>query len=110
MDKELKSKWVAALRSGNYKQATNTLRSDEGAFCCLGVLLDISNKGEWAAEGLYVVEWGYDGDPLVSCEGDLDSLRKDFDISLETEKTLIDMNDNHGKDFGAIAEYVESAL
>lgn len=29
-------KWIAALRSGNYNQTTNTLK-DECGYCCLGV-------------------------------------------------------------------------
>lgn len=37
--------WIAALRSGNYPQATGCLRSDNG-YCCLGVLADL-NGAEW---------------------------------------------------------------
>ena len=37
MDKELKAKWIKALRSGKYKQARSALVSDRG-YCCLGVL------------------------------------------------------------------------
>lgn len=40
MKPEIKEKWVAALRSGEYTQATGYLRTKEG-FCCLGVLCDI---------------------------------------------------------------------
>jgi hypothetical protein len=38
VDKELKAKWVAALRSGEYRQAKNRLKDESGAMCCLGVL------------------------------------------------------------------------
>lgn len=34
-------KWVAALRSGEYKQAQNQLRTDEG-YCCLGVACELA--------------------------------------------------------------------
>lgn len=37
MDKELKDKWVAALRSGEYKQGRRKLFYGIG-YCCLGVL------------------------------------------------------------------------
>jgi hypothetical protein len=37
MPKAMKEKWVAALRSGEYRQATGALTKD-GGFCCLGVL------------------------------------------------------------------------
>jgi hypothetical protein len=40
MKKSIKKKWVTALRSGKYKQATGLLRVDD-AFCCLGVLCNL---------------------------------------------------------------------
>lgn len=43
MNKEIKDKWVAALRSGEYKQTKGKLRDDSG-FCCLGVLCDLVRK------------------------------------------------------------------
>lgn len=49
MNPELKSKWLEALRSGRFEQATNALRSEAG-FCCLGVLCEISRMGEWNNE------------------------------------------------------------
>lgn len=36
LDPEFKAKWVAALRSGDYKQAQGRLYTGEG-YCCLGV-------------------------------------------------------------------------
>jgi hypothetical protein len=38
MDKQIKDKWLKALRSGRYKQGTGTLVDDTGMYCCLGVL------------------------------------------------------------------------
>lgn len=40
MNEEIKAKWIAALRSGDYVQGRNGLRK-EGKYCCLGVLCDI---------------------------------------------------------------------
>lgn len=37
MPKEMKQRWVDALRSGKYKQAQGALEKD-GGYCCLGVL------------------------------------------------------------------------
>lgn len=37
MPKDMKEKWVAALRSGEYRQAAGALTKD-GGYCCLGVL------------------------------------------------------------------------
>ena len=45
MNEDIKSEWVSALRSGDYKQGIGYLRVDN-EFCCLGVLCDIAvNKG-----------------------------------------------------------------
>ena len=38
MDKDLKAKWCAALRSGEYRQAIGRLINAGGAMCCMGVL------------------------------------------------------------------------
>jgi hypothetical protein len=39
MSKELRDKWVSALRSGEYAQGTGALyKADENSYCCLGVL------------------------------------------------------------------------
>lgn len=40
MREGVKDRWVAALRSGDYKQTRETLRDCDG-FCCLGVLCDL---------------------------------------------------------------------
>jgi hypothetical protein len=49
MNPAIKTQWVAALRSGEYQQGRNFLRTDEG-FCCLGVLCDLAAK---ASIGVY---------------------------------------------------------
>lgn len=48
MKKSVAMKWVKALRSGKYKQGEPMkLKDSNGEFCCLGVLCDISGKGEF---------------------------------------------------------------
>lgn len=50
MSPEVKAKWVDALRSGEYEQGQNRLRTKD-SFCCLGVLCDLFLKegrgGKW---------------------------------------------------------------
>ena len=42
MTPELKAKWCAALRSGDYQQGRHTLHNlKDDTYCCLGVLTDI---------------------------------------------------------------------
>ena len=40
MDQKIAEKWVAALRSGEYKQGQDRLK-DGDRYCCLGVLCDL---------------------------------------------------------------------
>lgn len=42
MKREIKFRWVEALRSGKYRQGRNYLHDREGNFCCLGVLCDLA--------------------------------------------------------------------
>ena len=56
MNKDIRDNWVAALRSGMYKQGTGVLRqkSQDGrdGFCCLGVLCDVYDPDpEWIDPG-----------------------------------------------------------
>jgi hypothetical protein len=54
MNPDVKAKWLAALRSGRFKQATGALRRNltvdgrnlpvDYAYCCLGVLCEIAVK------------------------------------------------------------------
>lgn len=47
MDPKIKQQWVAALRSGEYKQGAGALHrfSEAGdTYCCLGVLCDLAVK------------------------------------------------------------------
>ncbi len=41
MKKAIKALWIAALRSGEYKQGVNYLRDTDNNFCCLGVLCNL---------------------------------------------------------------------
>ncbi len=44
MKPEIKARWVAALRSGEYKQGQKMLKNLDGSFCCLGVLCELHAK------------------------------------------------------------------
>ena len=95
MKEEIKNKWVKALRSGEYAQGTGCLVED-GRFCCLGVLCDISetNKREWGSfAGLphSVKDWA-----------GMSSIFGHFGIST----CLSELNDS-GKTFIDIADVIE---
>jgi hypothetical protein len=45
--------FVAALRSGKYQQNTDDALRHGDAYSVLGVACDVSNLGEWSADGVY---------------------------------------------------------
>ena len=56
MKKNIKKKWLKALRSDKYVQGRNVLHCGENVFCCLGVLCELhrkENKGQWDGEYYY---------------------------------------------------------
>lgn len=88
MNPDIKARWVAALRSGEYKQGRGRLRSSANEFCCLGVLCNLHAQAnpEYAAmqseptlygggDGLppqTVTLWAgfglYENDPIINFE------------------------------------------
>lgn len=64
MKKELKDKWIAALRSGEYRQGKSKLKTDSGGYCCLGVLADICKLDlDHELSGYFYVTIGTEGYP-----------------------------------------------
>lgn len=97
MNAELKAKWVAALRSGDYKQTTGVLRLGD-AFCCLGVLCEVA--GVPAVEGGYRFSDGFVNFCILS-----GSMAKE--VGQQSASVLVDLNDN-GKPFTDIADWIEA--
>lgn len=50
IDDDMKGRWVAALRSGEYKQGRRRLRVGH-TYCCLGVLADLIDCNAWLRSG-----------------------------------------------------------
>lgn len=99
MDAELKAKWIAALRSGEYKQATGMLR-DEGCYCCLGVLAVVQD-----APASFFERHACSIGPSQSDAAEWPT----HWIPLATASTLSEMNDG-GADFPSIADHIEKNL
>jgi hypothetical protein len=64
MNPEIRARWTAALRSGDYQQGRSALRKGD-ELCCLGVLCDLAVKAGvlTAAPGEDGHCWRYDGVP-----------------------------------------------
>jgi hypothetical protein len=61
MNPEIKEKWINALRSEEYQQTQDNLKTDEG-YCCLGVLCDIyakENNVDWEKDFDEYTMFGY---------------------------------------------------
>jgi hypothetical protein len=120
MNPEVKAKWVAALRSGEYKQIQGRLHDEKG-FCCLGVLCAVSELGDWVmdeddeeekAQMAYVCEKSADSEvapnDVVEWAG---LLKPDPDISDGNLMTQIaSLNDYKKWTFAQIADAIEAQL
>lgn len=102
MDAELKTKWVAALRSGHYKQGAGRLRDGENNCCCLGVLCDIADPAGWKQCAGETV-WRHRGSTAI-IDRDLHE-----QLALTHTGELMGMNDG-GQPFAQIAKYIEKNL
>lgn len=95
MTKTLKTKWLAALRSGKYKQGRCALKED-GKFCCLGVLNDIAGARQ---------NYKFADERAKVCLVD-----GDYRAAQKAEDILIDLNDRKKFTFKRIAVWVENNL
>lgn len=123
---DLKAKWLAALRGGQYHQGTHLLRNsyDVGSYgyCCLGVLCDVKEPIGWHND--YCPQHSMSDDD----GGELNHKALDeLCITSEQMLTLIAMNDGsvtrqHGsrelvadfegnqQSFAQIADWIEANL
>lgn len=105
MNKQIKQKWVTALRSGHYKQGQRQLRTRENEFCCLGVLCNIHAQEhlDFATRQLSPVMY----DSAQAFLPDMVAQWAKIPYSVQLE--LAGMNDE-GKSFNQIANYIEKVL
>lgn len=98
-------KWIAALRSGKYRQTTGELatevRYENGKkaykFCCLGVMCMVNRKKANAYE-------------MVGSTMPKDEENEDGGISYASANYLTHLNDEKGLKFSKIANELEKAL
>lgn len=114
MDKEIKIKWLEALRSGKYIKGRNCLRKTtviDGitSYCCLGVLCDIVNPDAWKQRNVLtsdavqtiVISSHLNETGLPAFE-----IKESCQLNIRKCQTLAHMNDD-GKSFEEIAKYIE---
>lgn len=108
MKKELKERWVAALRSGEYKQTREYL-CDEQGWCCLGVLCNLVDKNKWISSPedceTYALEYDF-GDSRLNHEFPDEDWLVDIGLIPSLARDLAYKNDNY-ETFVDIADYIE---
>lgn len=91
MNAELKDKWLAALRSGEYQQTRSALKNEDG-YCCLGVLAHVYS-GDWGRDN----KKGYEKVREVLADK-------------YTLDSLMCLNDTEDLSFPAIADWIETNI
>jgi hypothetical protein len=111
MKADIKERWLVALRSGDYEQGVQSLKTKENKFCCLGVLCDLylqETQQEWneSKEGSVlckgwndylsteVIEWSglADNDPIID------------------DTNITKYNDILGYNFQQLADLIEKGI
>lgn len=118
MNQTVKQKWVDALRSGNYEQGRNALRSSNNEYCCLGVLCDLAVKEGVAQERLLtygsVSNYYYDGANALLPGSVIKWAGLDYPavsvVYNDKPVWLNALNDAKGLTFDEIADLIEEQL
>lgn len=109
MNKEIKAKWIEALRSGKYKQGTHWLRLQD-TYCCLGVLCDLVDSSGWESNTIGTTHvYAREGYTHNYSKILPENIGQELDIPPEISDQLSNMNDD-GHTFKEIADYIEARL
>lgn len=132
MNPEIKQMWLEALRSGEYVQGKNALRSvdatGQDSYCCLGVLCDLNQQYGWSlkpdtegwcflddSESLpqEIVEWAEVGsmNPFILKQPLVDKpWFPASQLALSANWTTLAMLNDSGVSFANIADIIEEQL
>ena len=125
MNQEIKARWIAALKSGEYIQGTKVLRSVDNRFCCLGVLCELAVKeGVIPASEVKEINtsvrdikkaYGYDGSAFKLSMSVVNwaELKDQLPLAsgpISDGYSLAYLNDTYKYDFHKIAAAIEEGL
>lgn len=113
MNPVIKTKWLEALRSGEYQQGRVVLRTtpqpdaQHGRFCCLGVLCDLIGPNKWTMNEAHN-DWThtFDDAEIGSATTLTEKMREHVGLDSKQINELIERNDA-GEPFSAIADHIE---
>lgn len=105
-------KWVAALRSGNYKQGRGVLKSPHNEYCCLGVACELYRQehpnARWSDLSAFMIG-------SVKAYQEALPIEVQEWLGLKTSlgqfsggRTLAGLNDHYYASFDQIADQIES--
>jgi len=111
MPKAVADKWLAALRSDEYRQVTGRLEKN-GGFCCLGVLQhcldgEVEKHGDGLSETLPTSTWLFQKGIHFYDEAELEH---DTPYILDCDETIDLVNDSREKTFLEISDLIETEL
>ncbi len=108
MTPEFKEKWLAALRSGEYKKTTGTLYSKEtDSFCCLGVACVIGGFHKEQIQSEESLNFAYTNNGVHQSEFNGFGLDEREVIDLYSFNDSIDYA-GKDTDFARVADYIEA--
>jgi len=120
MDKEIKAQWIAALRSGRYRQGYCFLKAEVDGishFCCLGVLCElaleagvVSSEMPDNAGIVNYAEGSYTLPAVVRHWSGIQSSVGSFRVNGRRGESLATLNDTNRLDFNSIAIVIENEL
>lgn len=123
MNPEIKTKWVEALRSGEYKQGVGWLKTADGKMCCLGVLVELQHPDMWVPNpnDSDVESFRFDtsANSLPMWFRKEVGLDDRFEVRVDRIETvgmvdvqdaLIELNDETNMGFLGIADWIEETL
>lgn len=111
MNPKVKAKWVAALRSGEYKQGTGQLRY-RNEFCCLGVLCNLHAKEHPRIAAKQVDSTSYMKSSFLppSRVAEWAGLDVDAAVKIGRQEAALYHHNDAGRTFAEIADAIEEQL
>lgn len=107
LPEEFKTKWLVALRSGEYRQAQGYLYNPEsGGYCCLGVAEAVCGTPISDLEGISVIANSHAGSCMIPSQ-----VRTPVELhDPELQGKLACMNDGGSMSFLDIANWIEQNI
>lgn len=114
MNPEVKARWVAALRSGDYEQTRRKLADGQGGYCCLGVLCNLHAQEhpeiarQQKRSAYYMGMTKILPDAVANWAGLRNCGREE--VRIGREKTILPAHNDTGRTFSEIAAAIEEQL